>query len=184
MNILALGGSCLFLIYTTMSFLTAIPVIDRRLREAEIHGIPFRSFLPFWGLFAQKFGIFDIKVVCAHSLSPVDSEDEVDRTEITDLTRKYWISWLWHPHLRVEQISYTLSFRCLGSSHVPPNIRNSLPAYRNLLLRVSELVPSTRGFFRFEIYISRGYWSVQEPLLATASEWQSFDSLEGFKPSE
>lgn len=151
--------------YTALSVLACVGPVDRWLRAHRIGRRPIRSLLPFWGLFAQQFGMFDLDVLCR----AVPANGEPD--DWTPLTRGRWRPWsfLWRPWHRPDQTGQVLALRILqgGGQSAAEALRHT-PAYDRILRR-GRMELGGADLIEFQIVLSRGHWAAVPPKVVFSS---------------
>jgi hypothetical protein len=190
------GGALLAVltIYTVTSVLSYLPPVDRWLRARRVGKWPLRSLLPFWGLFAQAFGMFDLDIWCRVVGNQDGNQGETgDWRKLTEGHRQRWSS-LWRPHQRVDQTGQVLAFRILraGGLHGDREVASS-PAYQRVAdrarLEFAPTVSADRAIadgdrIQFCIQLSRGHWTATAPITVFTSRAEQRNSLPEGVPEE
>ncbi|MFI7657406.1 hypothetical protein ACIBTW_00860 [Micromonospora parva] len=166
----------LFSAYTAAAMASFVPSVDRWMRQQRVGAATLRSVLPFWGLFAQRFGMFDLDLSYRRVRGPLDAarvHTELDSWAPLTANRWRWWSWLWRPGQRADQASQILAYRLIsGGAAVNPDMRRD-PAYQRITAAVrrtashqhaggDETSPAPEHLV-FRLVLSRGYWTTAHP---------------------
>jgi hypothetical protein len=148
-------------LHTLAAALCLWPSFDRWARRQALGRRRVRSFLPFWGLFAQA-GMFDLDI-CHRVVHPAG-----DATPWCRLTRneRSWWSWLWRPGSRDDHCATVLARQLLAATGDP----RALPAYGRITRRVREAARREgEGDRQWCLQVSRGFWSTAAPEIVLVS---------------
>ncbi|MFI7591138.1 hypothetical protein [Micromonospora sp. NPDC049359] len=177
----------LFSAYTAAAIISFVPAVDRRMRQVRIGVATLRSILPFWGLFAQRFGMFDLDLSYRmHSRSAAATSADADEHPWTPLTSNRWRWWsaMWRPSQRADQSAQILAYRLISGGAADGRDMRDDPAYRRVMASVRRSAlqtadPTTADRAEFRLVLTRGYWttspprtifvSAREPVLPAAS---------------
>lgn len=153
-----------FTTYSVLALVSFLRPVDRWMRRQRLGSWSLRSILPFWGLFAQRFGMFDLII----EYRADDSTGTPDwRPACPDRWR--WWSFLWRPGLRVGQVSEVLAYQLVAAGLTAPEQAPEHPAYRRVaataarIRRARGLTATPAAGPPFRIVLSRGHWTTQQP---------------------
>lgn len=155
-----------YAVYAGLSLLTCVGPIDRWLRTRHLGRRTARAVLPFWGLFAQQFGMFDVDV----SFRTVGADHAAGAWRPLTDGRRTWASPLWRPARRPDQIAQILALRILRTPDRDTNAPATV-AYRRILRRCRARAAGDPGAaeVEFRVRVSRGFWAAAEPRIVYAS---------------
>jgi len=163
--------------YTALAVLACVGPVDRWLRAHRIGRRPIRSLLPFWGLFAQQFGMFDLDVRCRAVPADADGGPGGEPGDWTALTRGRWRPWsfLWRPWHRPDQTGQVLALRILqgGGQSAAEALRHT-PGYARIMRRARIELGAGGDTdaddpIEFQIVLSRGHWAAVPPKVVFSS---------------
>ncbi|MCG5443906.1 hypothetical protein NIE79_002050 [Micromonospora sp. NIE79] len=162
----------LFSAYTAAAIASFAPPVDRWMRRQRLGAATLRSVLPFWGLFAQRFGMFDLDLSYRRLRGPLDGARAHPEPEawlpLTDNRWRWWC-WLWRPGQRADQASQILAYRLISGGAAANRDMRGDPAYQRITAVVRrttsrqtaaghEMSPSG-DYVVFRLALSRGYWT-------------------------
>ena len=141
--------------YTLAAAASFLAPVDRWMRRHRVGLSSLRSVLPFWGLFAQRSGMFDLDIswtAGGGGWRPVTAN------------RWRWWSPLWRPEQRADQVSQIVAYRLLAAARTAPDAIPAQPAYRRALAAATRCAAaSTDEPVTFRVVLSRGHWTREEP---------------------
>jgi hypothetical protein len=171
-----LGGllATVLTVYTALAAASCIGGVDRWLRTRLVGRWPLRSLLPYWGLFAQQTGIFDLDIWC-RVVGAEDAEKDAEEGAWQRMTHgeRGRLSPVWRPWQRADQAAQVLTLRLLqaGGLHGDPRVAESRP-YLRIVDRVRDELSATGVSCRaplasdrvqFAVWLSRGHWTQLAP---------------------